>query len=271
VAFHPTAHLHIHEQMGYAELHGMRAVLVGGEYEPMTLEDLEAVDEDIAVLLIELPQREIGGYLPTWDELRAIVTWAREKGIHLHLDGARLWESQPFYGRPYAEIAGLFDSVYVSFYKGIGGIAGAILAGSTEFIEVAKIWQRRHGGNLPGLYPYVLAAQKGVEDRLQKMALYHEKAKEIAAAIHDIPQIQIFPDPPHTHMAHIYLKGDREKLVEAEKQVRESHQLTLFGGLREGKLEGYGLFEFFAGDATLDLEVDEVLDAFLALFKLAEV
>jgi threonine aldolase len=270
VAFHPTAHLHMHEQMGYAELHGMRAVLVGGRYDMMTLAELEAIEEDIAVLLIELPQREIGGYLPTWEELGAMVAWARAKDIRLHLDGARLWESQPFYGRSYAEIAGLFDSVYVSFYKGIGGIAGAILGGSSDFIEQAKIWQRRHGGNLPSMYPYALAAQKGVEDRLHKMPLYHEKAKTIAAALREIPQIRIFPDPPHTHMAHFYLKGDREKLIAAERQVRESHDLILFYGLGEGKLEGYGVFEFVTGDATLDLAVDEIVEAFVALFKLAE-
>lgn len=270
VAFHPTAHMQIHEKNAYVELHGLRAVLVGGDYDLMTLDELKAIDENIAALLIELPQREIGGYLPTWQDLCDIITWAREKDIRLHMDGARLWESQPFYDRPYAEIAGLFDSVYVSFYKGIGAIAGAILAGPPDFIENAKIWQRRHGGNLPALYPYVLAAQKGVEDRLHKMPLYHEKAKEIAATLREIPQIELFPDPPHTHMAHIYLKGDAEELMEAEKQIREKYDLILFHGLREGKLEGYSRFEFTVGDSTLDLSVDEVHSAFVELFSIVE-
>ena len=45
------------------------------------------------------------------------------------MDGARLWECTPYYGRTLAEIAGLFDTVYVSFYKGLGGLAGSALAG----------------------------------------------------------------------------------------------------------------------------------------------
>jgi threonine aldolase len=73
---------------------------------------------------LELPQREIGGLLPEWDDLVAQAAWTRERGIALHLDGARLWEAAPFYERSYAEIAGLFDSVYVSFYKGLGALAG---------------------------------------------------------------------------------------------------------------------------------------------------
>ena len=88
--------------------------------------------EPVASLLLELPQRDLGGQLPTWDELVAQTAWAHEHGAAAHMDGARLWESAPFYGRSYAEISGLFDSIYVSFYKGIGALAGSALAGSAE-------------------------------------------------------------------------------------------------------------------------------------------
>ena len=80
----------------------------------------------------ELPQRDIGGLLPAWDDLREQVVAARERGAATHLDGARLWEAQPFYGRPHAEIAGLFDSVYVSLYKGLQGVRGAVLAADAD-------------------------------------------------------------------------------------------------------------------------------------------
>ena len=115
VTFHPTCHLDIHEERGYQALHGLRARLVGNPRSVITLDDLRAIREPIAALLLELPQREIGGQLPEWDDLVAQTAWARERGAAVHMDGARLWESAPFYDRPYAEVAGLFDTVYVSF------------------------------------------------------------------------------------------------------------------------------------------------------------
>src|SRR4029453_15083491 len=116
------------------------------------------------MLLLELPQREIGGRLPEWDDLLAQVEWARARQIALHLDGARLWEAQPFYDRPHAEIAGLFDSVYVSFYKGLGGMGGAALAADAGTIAEARVWLRRHGGNLVTLHPFVVAAERALDE-----------------------------------------------------------------------------------------------------------
>ena len=104
-------------------------------------------------MAIELPLREAGYLLPPWDELVGLVEAAQARGIPVHLDGARLWESQPFYDRPLAEIAALGDTVYVSFYKGLGGIAGAALVGPADVIAEARHWQHRHGGTLVSVYP----------------------------------------------------------------------------------------------------------------------
>ena len=108
---------------------------------------------------------------------------ARERGWHVHLDGARLWESGPFYGRSYAQIAALFDSVYVSFYKGIGAVAGAMLCGSRPLVEEARIWQRRHGGNLVALYPYASVAEQSFDARISRMRAYRDAATWLAKIV----------------------------------------------------------------------------------------
>ena len=105
---------------------------------PPTAEDLRALGPGLGAALLELPLRDAGCLLPTWEELGALSAAARELGVPLHVDGARLWESQPFYDRPLAEIAGLVDSVYVSFYKGLGALAGAALAGPEDVVEEAR-------------------------------------------------------------------------------------------------------------------------------------
>ncbi|HEY7356397.1 MAG TPA: beta-eliminating lyase-related protein [Ktedonobacterales bacterium] len=266
VAFHPTCHLELHEYQGYQSLHHLQRVLVGHRDRLMTLDDLQAVAEPLGALLLELPQREIGGQLPSWDELTALCQWARERGIPTHLDGARLWQCQPFYQRDYADIAALFDSVYVSFYKDLGGLAGSMLAGPAEFIAEARIWQRRHGGNLIRLYPYVLSARQGLREHLGRMAAYCAKARDIATALQSLPQIEIVPSPPHTNMMHLFLQGEREHLLAAALATAEQTGIWMFANLMPTALSSYHKLEFTVGDATLDVKNEEIQALFQALF-----
>lgn len=262
VAFHPTCHLELHEARGYQALHGLRAVLVGDPYRPITLADLAALGEPVAALLLELPLREIGGQLPEWDDLAAQAAWAREHHIALHMDGARLWEAGPYYDRPYAEIAALFESVYVSFYKGMGGIAGSVLAGPEDFIAEARIWQRRHGGNLVRLYPYVLAARLGLRTRLGRFPSYHTRALGVARALTSVSGIVVKPNPPQTHMMHVFLRGDRERLLAGALDIARTERVGLFGGLRATDVPDVWRFELSIGDAAADMSDDEIANWF---------
>jgi threonine aldolase len=259
VAFHPTCHLELHEEHAYRELHGLEAALVGPADRLMTVADLdEAFDSEAppAALLVELPQREIGGQLPAWDDLTALVDRARSLGARLHLDGARLWECGPVYGRDYAEIAALFDSVYVSFYKGLGGIAGAALAGPADLVAASRVWLRRHGGNLVSLYPYVLAARMGLEQRLPRMGQYREAALAVAGAIRPLEGVRVVPDPPHTHMMHVAVAREPEPFARAALEAARETKVWLANAVWPAP-DGCG-FELTAGDATLELAPAEI-------------
>jgi threonine aldolase len=262
VAFHPTCHLEIHEQKGYALLHGLSGRLVGERTRLLTLADLCATPGPLAALLLELPQREIGGQLPTWSELQEQTEWARAREIAVHMDGARLWESGPFYDRPYAEICSLFDSVYVSFYKGIGAIAGAALAGTADVIAEARVWQRRHGGNLIQLYPYVLSARLNLRRRIGRFGQYAERARQIAAVLSGIRGIAVKPDPPQTNMMHVYLRGEADVLMERSMQVARAERVLLFRRLLPTGVPGVAAFELSIGDAADDVRDDEVREYF---------
>jgi threonine aldolase len=251
---HPTTHLELHEQHGYAHLHGLEFVPIGAADEPLTLAALDDVREPFSTLLIELPQREIGGTLPTWDELCALAAHARERGRHVHLDGARLWECGPFYERPYAEIAALFDSVYVSFYKGIGGIAGAMLCGTEAFIAQARVWQRRHGGQLVSLYPYAATAERAFDVRLERMAAYRDVARWFAPIVAAAPlTMAVRPSTPPTNMFHVYVRASAGLLQERAQRIAREHGIWTLREPAPTALDGIVKWEIALGDAIIDL------------------
>jgi threonine aldolase len=265
IAFHPTCHLEIHEHGAYRELHGLEAYWLGQPDRLFTLHDLKAAPGPFSSILNELPQREIGGQLPTWEELTAICRYGREQGARLHLDGARLWECAPYYGRPYDEIAAPFDSVYVSFYKILGGLPGAALAGPSDLIREARLWQRRHGGHLQQMSPNAIAAKIGLDRHLPRIGLYVEKAKEIAAVLREFPEITVVPSEPQVNMMHLYLPGDRQRLTQAAWQLARDEQTFLFGSFidtaRGNKVE------LTVGEAALEWSAEYVLKAFQKLLR----
>src|SRR5215218_1619117 len=215
VAFHPHCHLDVHEERGYEHLHGLRAKLLGDRNRLIEPADLDAVHEPVAAVLLELPQRDLGGRLPGWDELATLCQKARELGAALHLDGARLWQCGPFYGRGLDEIAALFDTVYVSFYKDLGAPAGCALAGPADLIEEARVWQVRHGGRLYSVHPYLIAAERGLDEVLPRISELVAHARELGVALAELDGIEIVPDPPQTTMFHVYVRRPLEPLQEA--------------------------------------------------------
>ncbi|HXH95831.1 MAG TPA: beta-eliminating lyase-related protein [Gaiellaceae bacterium] len=269
VALHPTSHLELHEQKGYQRLHGLYGRQGGAPNRLIELSDLESIHEPLAALLLELPQREIGGLLPSWDDLVAQTAWARERRIAMHLDGARLWESGPFYGRSYAEIAGLFDSVYVSFYKGLGALAGAALAADAELIAEARVWQRRHGGNLFTLHPYVVSAELALAERLDRMPAYLDHARALGSALATIDGIEVVPNPPQTPLFHVLLRGDSERLADAAVSVAEERKVFLFAQTYPTTSPSWQRHEVSVGDSTLLLQPDEVRDLYAEILARA--
>ncbi len=264
VAYHPLCHLEIHEQDGLKKLHHIQTILLGEKERLFTLEDLKTLPE-VAVVLFELPQREIGGQLPSWETLVEMVTYCKNRGFHTHLDGARVFECLPYYGKTANEVADLFDSAYLSFYKGFGGVTGAMLTGPKTFMDQAKIWKRRHGGDLYHLYPYIVTAEIGYDMRKDRMASYFERAKDYAKLLSDINGITLVPPTPVCNMFHVHFSGSEELLRDQLIEVMKSCDVALFGGISQTN-DGYVKSEMTIGDAYEEVPKDKLLEA-ITLFK----
>jgi threonine aldolase len=260
VVFHPTCHLDLFEGKGFERLHGLVGRPAGDATRLLSLDDLREVAEPPAVLLLELPQREIGGQLPSWDELTAQLAWARERGAALHMDGARLWSCGPFYERTLAEIAAPFDTVYVSFYKQLGGITGCCLVGPEDALAQAREWRRRHGGTLYALWPYAASALSALRRRLPSMPRYVEHGRAIAAAIGDLPGVEVVPDPPPAGMMHLLLHAPADRLRTGALRLAREERIWTWPRPQPTASPGVQEVELEVGDATLRLEPGEVRD-----------
>jgi len=269
-AMHATAHLELHEQRAYAHLHGLRATLLGDAARPTGAADLDACAERLAALLVELPAREIGGQLPAWEGLVELAERARGRGVRLHMDGARLWEAREAYApRTYAEICAHFDSVYVSFYKGIGALAGAMLAGPADFVQEARVWRHRHGGTLVQLHPAVASAAMRFDAALARMPAYRARAAALAGGLADLPGCVIRPSPPQVNMFHVHFAAEAAALELARDRIAREEGAWLANRFVALPTPGMAMTELYVGDNLLRADDAVVLPAFARLLDYA--
>lgn len=268
---HPTSHLELHEARAYASLLDMHGVLVGGPQAPITAADLAGVTDPLACLLVELPMRECGGILPTWEDIAALSARANEQDIALHMDGARLWECGPYFApRTYAEVAALFDSVYVSCYKGLNGMNGALLAGDTAFIAAARTWLVRFGGQLPQQTAAVAAVAMRFDAQIAAMPRYVARARSLAQALTGIPGLVLQPRAPQVNMLHLHVACAPDALAEARDALARDAGIWACGAPRPTGA-GHGCsVEWYVGDSLLDLADTEVAAVISGLIEAAQ-
>ncbi|WP_445515254.1 threonine aldolase family protein [Streptomyces sp. NEAU-174] len=273
VALHPLAHLDVHERDAYLTVSGLRAVRPTSEPRPPTAEEIRGLDEPFGTLALELPLRDAGFVLPEWDELVAAVAAARERDAVVHFDGARLWECTAHFGRELPEIAALADSVYVSFYKSLGGLSGAALAGPETLVTEARAWRHRYGGQLFQQWPVALAALDGLDRELPRLPSYVAHARVVAEALRTaltaagVGWSRVHPEVPHTHQFQVWLPYPAAVLDEAGVRLAEETRTVLFRRWREPGPPGLAMTELTVASSALDWTADDVTaaaDAFLA-------
>jgi threonine aldolase len=259
VVAHPECHLFRHEGGALERLHGLVPRPVGDRNRLLLRADLDAVAEPPAALVVELPQRDLGGQLPPWDDVVAQTAWAHDVHSVAHLDGARLWEASAGYDQLPSELAAPFDTVYVSFYKGLGALAGCCLAGPADVVAEVREWRHRLGGTLFGLWPGAASALDCLRRRLPLMPEYLERAREVADCVRRLPGVRVVPDPPQTPMLHLLLTTTPERFLAAARALAEEGLWTWPRSVPTGD-PAVQRVEFGVGDATLALSVDEVRD-----------
>lgn len=188
-----TAHVVIYEYGGAAAHAGLTTLGLPGDRGRLTSEQIRAAaepstkvaDQRAAVLALENTHNSSGGRVWPLDELDDVVSTARELGLAVHLDGARLLNASRALGVAPAEIAGRFDTVTLCLSKGLGCPLGALLAGSGELME--RAWREKHlfGGAMRQAGIVAAAGLYALDHNVERLADDHERARRLASALHE--------------------------------------------------------------------------------------
>ncbi|MFH9856770.1 threonine aldolase family protein [Streptomyces althioticus] len=267
VALHPLSHPEVYERNAFSQVSGLRPVHLANEPRLPTAEEVRDLPEPFGALMLELPLRDAGFVLPTWDELTEVTEAARERDAVVHFDGARLWECTEHFGKSLEEIAGLADSVYVSFYKSLDAYGGAALAGPATLIEEARTWRHRYGGAVFQQFPTALSALIGLDRELPRLPEYVRHARVVAAALREgleaggLPFFRVHPEVPHTYDFQVWLPYETEVVAEAAIRAGEETGRMLFANHWDPKGPGLTFTEVYVRAAALEWTADDVREA----------
>ena len=157
----------------------------------------------LSLLSVENTHNGAGGAITSLSDLQAIGNVARETGIPLHLDGARLWNVEAATGVSVAEYAACADTVMVSFSKGLGAPVGAALAGTARLMEAAWNARKRLGGGLRQSGVIAAGALFGIDNHRERLPVDHANAARFAHAVSGAGDARVVP--PDTNIVMIDL------------------------------------------------------------------
>ncbi len=224
---------HVHNDTGDAcqTLSGLTLLPLGAGRAGFDLDEIEAtlartasgrVAAEVGAILIESPVRRRAGELFDRDAMLRIAAFAGERGIGLHLDGARLFVASAYTGIAPAEYAAPFDTVYVSLWKCFNSGIGAILAGPRRLLEGMHHARRMFGGNLWQGWPAALVAQHYMDGFIDRLRNAIGVSEAFYAGIADLPGIRVEPVANGTNVRHLHLEGidaDRATARLAERGI----------------------------------------------------
>jgi threonine aldolase len=203
--------------------------------------------------LLALENTWHGRVLPA-DYLRAAQDFVRERGLALHLDGARLYNAAVASGVSAREIAQHFDSVSVCLSKGLGAPVGSVLVGSAALIDKARRWRKVTGGGWRQAGMLAAACVYALDHHVARLADDHARAARLADGLKNVPNVNLLG--LHTNMVFVDVPADR--LRELDNHLRAASVRISIGYLPTLRLVTH-----------LDIDDDgvtRVIEAFKAFF-----
>jgi threonine aldolase len=180
------------------------------------------------LICLENTNGSLGGIPLTAEYTRQVRTLADERGLLIHLDGARVWNAATVLGCPVTDLTGSVDSVSFCLSKGLCAPVGSMLCGSAEFIGRARRVRKMLGGGMRQAGVIAAAGIIAVEKMTQRLAEDHANARLLAEGLQSIPGIGLNMEQVQTNMVFFWLEEtvpiDARQLANA---LQERHNVKI--------------------------------------------
>ena len=202
-----NCHILCYEQGAYAQLFGIAAQPIDGDYGVLHVEQLmdrvrPANDHCVRTRLVclENTHNRGAGRVQPYDAVAEICGWAAESGLARHLDGARLFNAVVASGIPASDWAAHFDTVSVCFSKGLGAPVGSALCGPADLIRQARRHRKALGGAMRQAGIIAAGALYALEHNIERLAEDHANARILAQAVRTTAGLKLDPDAVDTNI-----------------------------------------------------------------------
>ena len=163
-----------------------------------------------------------GGTVQPLEEISKLRALSSQAGIHLHLDGARIWNAHVASGISFRDYGQNFDTISICFSKGLGAPIGSAMISNKERIANSRVWRKRYGGGMRQVGILAAAANFALDNNISRLAKDHESAKKIAEACAQISPKIINPKNVETNIIALDLTSLSISAAELGLQLKEA-------------------------------------------------
>lgn len=230
-----NAHIFNYESGSPAALSGIQLLTVEGKSGVFTPEQVEPYIRPASayymprtkVIEVENTHNRAGGTIHPMENIIALEKLAKKYGLYYHLDGARLWNASVETGITVKDYASHFDTVSCCLSKGLGAPVGSIIAGTKDFIKEAFRVRKAWGGGMRQLGIMAAGGLYALQHNIERLKEDHEKARILAKAINENPNLEIDMDSVQTNI--LIFKPLKLSVEESLKRCKDKGLLLLVG------------------------------------------
>jgi len=209
-----SSHIKLYEMGSYARIAGLSLIEVEDTGGCLSTEQLARVwSPDIyymprpGIVAVECTHNLLGGLIYPESDLEEVSRLAHDRGVPVHMDGARLWHASRARNKPLQYWTRHVDSVMVCLSKGLGTPVGSLLAGSKELIESARAVRKLLGGGMRQSGVLAAAGLHAIEHHYPRLDKDHDRCRRVAKAFSKVDWLQV--TPPQTNILILRLRENR--------------------------------------------------------------